>query len=141
MLRTTASGSRGRPSRLELSPHPPYATVKQTAAALSLHPETVRSLARAGEFPRAVMRGRGSPIAIPWADVEAYIVRNRPNADDATTREVAVALSLHTSTVTALFAAGAFPNAWTMTSGRTSRIRIPWMDVKEYRRKQPRASR
>jgi hypothetical protein len=123
-----------------LSPHPPYATVKQAAAALNLHPETVRALARSRAFPRAVMRGRGSPTAIPWADVEAYLARTRPSADDATAREVAAALSRHTSTVTALVAAAVFPNAYRAESGRTSRVRIPWGDIENFRKNQPRVN-
>ncbi|SDL41339.1 hypothetical protein SAMN04487913_109104 [Arthrobacter sp. ok362] len=112
--------------------------MKQVAAALNLHPETVRALARSRAFPRAVMRGRGSPIAIPWADVEACLARTRPSADDATAREVAAALSLHTSTVAALVAAGVFPNAYRAESGRTSRVRIPWGDIENFRKNQPR---
>ena len=51
------------------------ATVKQVAEYLSLHPETVRIMARSGDFPNAYKAGRArknSPLRIPWADVERY---------------------------------------------------------------------
>lgn len=51
------------------------AKVKEVAEHLGLHPDTVRTMARAGDFPNAYKTGRGthsSPIRIPWADVDAY---------------------------------------------------------------------
>lgn len=51
------------------------ATVKQVAEFLSLHPETVRIMARSGDFPNAYKAGRArrnSPLRIPWSDVERY---------------------------------------------------------------------
>jgi len=49
------------------------AKVSQVAEHLGLHPETVRTMARSGDFPNAYKtNGRTSPIRIPWADVEAY---------------------------------------------------------------------
>jgi hypothetical protein len=51
------------------------AKVSEVAEHLDLHPETVRSMARAGAFPNAYKSGRGgqsSPIRIPWTDVEDY---------------------------------------------------------------------
>jgi excisionase family DNA binding protein len=53
----------------------PDKTVRQVADALGLHPETVRIMARSGDFPNAYKTGRGNQsnhIRIPWADVEAY---------------------------------------------------------------------
>lgn len=55
------------------------ATVKQVAEHLSLHPVTVRILARSGEFPNAYKTGRGarsSPLRIPWSDVARWRERN-----------------------------------------------------------------
>jgi hypothetical protein len=49
--------------------------VSEVAEHLGLHPETVRSMSRAGDFPNAYKTGRGgqsSPIRIPWSDVEDY---------------------------------------------------------------------
>jgi|GEM_PF-1198293 excisionase family DNA binding protein len=47
--------------------------VKDVAEYLSMHPETVRTMARSGDFPNAYKtNGRTSPIRIPWADVEAW---------------------------------------------------------------------
>ena len=47
--------------------------MKDVAEFLSMHPETVRTMARSGDFPNAYKtNGRTSPIRIPWADVEAY---------------------------------------------------------------------
>ncbi|MDQ0923095.1 excisionase family DNA binding protein [Pseudarthrobacter sp. W1I19] len=51
------------------------ATVQQVAEYLSLHPETVRIMARSGDFPNAYKTGRArtnSPLRIPWADVDRY---------------------------------------------------------------------
>lgn len=49
-------------------------TVKQVAAFLNLHPETIRILARQGSFPNAYKTGGSNnhPVRIPWADVEDY---------------------------------------------------------------------
>lgn len=54
---------------------PGDAKVSEVAEHLGLHPETVRIMARSGDFPNAYKTGRGShssPIRIPWADVEDY---------------------------------------------------------------------
>lgn len=51
------------------------ATVAQVAEYLGHHPETVRIMARSGDFPNAYKAGRGrvnSPLRIPWADVDRY---------------------------------------------------------------------
>lgn len=51
------------------------ATVKQVAEYLGHHPETIRIMARSGDFPNAYKAGRGrtnSPLRIPWADVDRY---------------------------------------------------------------------
>lgn len=51
------------------------ATVKQVAEYMSLHPETVRIMARSGDFPNAYKAGAGkpnSPLRIPWADVDRF---------------------------------------------------------------------
>jgi excisionase family DNA binding protein len=53
----------------------PDKTVKQVAEALGFHPETIRTMARSGDFPNAYKTGRGghaNHIRIPWADVKAY---------------------------------------------------------------------
>lgn len=50
-------------------------TVRAVAAALNLHPETVRIMARSGDFPNAYKTGAGKQsnhIRIPWSDVEDY---------------------------------------------------------------------
>lgn len=48
--------------------------VRQIAEQLSVHPETVRRLARSGAFPGASKIGpkHCAQISIPRADVEAY---------------------------------------------------------------------
>ena len=49
--------------------------VKEVADLLGLHPDTVRTMSRAGEFPNAYKTGRGGQsnhIRIPEADVEAF---------------------------------------------------------------------
>ncbi|MEO5313192.1 helix-turn-helix domain-containing protein [Pseudarthrobacter sp. CC12] len=51
------------------------AKVKEVAEYLGLHPETVRSMARSGDFPNSYKTGAGrhsSHIRIPWTDVEAW---------------------------------------------------------------------
>jgi excisionase family DNA binding protein len=61
----------------------PDMTVRQVAEALNIHPETVRTMARSGDFPNAYKTGRGthsSHIRIPWADVEDYRKR-QPRAN------------------------------------------------------------
>ena len=53
----------------------PDMTVRAVAAALGLHPETVRTMARSGDFPNAYKTGKGghaNHIRVPWADVEDY---------------------------------------------------------------------
>ncbi|WP_197023107.1 helix-turn-helix transcriptional regulator [Arthrobacter sp. MA-N2] len=51
------------------------AKVKEVAEHLGLHPDTVRMMARSGDFPNAYKTGSGrhsSPIRIPWSDVERF---------------------------------------------------------------------
>jgi excisionase family DNA binding protein len=51
------------------------ATVKEVAEYLGHHPETIRIMARSGDFPNAYKAGRGrpnSPLRIPWSDVDRY---------------------------------------------------------------------
>jgi hypothetical protein len=51
------------------------ATVNQVAGYLGHHPETIRIMARSGDFPNAYKAGRGrpnSPLRIPWSDVDRY---------------------------------------------------------------------
>ncbi|MFW0774507.1 helix-turn-helix domain-containing protein [Paenarthrobacter nitroguajacolicus] len=51
------------------------ATVRQVAEHLNLHPETVRAMARSGDFPNAYKTGSGSrnsPLRIPWSDVDRW---------------------------------------------------------------------
>jgi excisionase family DNA binding protein len=51
------------------------ATVRQVAEHLNLHPETVRTMARSGDFPNAYKTGSGSrnsPQRIPWSDVDRW---------------------------------------------------------------------
>ena len=53
----------------------PDLKVKEVADLLGLHPETVRSMARSGDFPGAYKTGSGrhsSHIRIPAADVLAW---------------------------------------------------------------------
>lgn len=58
-----------------ISGREPDLTVKDVAEALRMHPETIRIMARSGDFPNAYKTGKGavgSPIRIPWKDVEDY---------------------------------------------------------------------
>jgi len=51
------------------------ATVAQVADYLAHHPETIRIMARSGDFPNAYKAGTGkrnSPLRIPWKDVDRY---------------------------------------------------------------------
>jgi len=50
------------------------AKVQQVAEFLDLHPETIRIMARSGDFPNAYKLGPkpNHPIRIPWSDVEDY---------------------------------------------------------------------
>lgn len=51
------------------------ATVNQVADYLGHHPETIRIMARSGDFPNAYKAGKGrrnSPLRISWADVDRY---------------------------------------------------------------------
>ncbi|MDP9184157.1 MAG: helix-turn-helix domain-containing protein [Actinomycetota bacterium] len=60
---------------------------------------------------------------------------------DAKPREVAEHLGMHPETVRQLTREGAFPNAYkTGRGGQSNHIRIPWTDVEDYRKRQPRAS-
>jgi excisionase family DNA binding protein len=61
----------------------PDMTVRQVAEALNIHPETVRTMARSGDFPNAYKTGRGghaNHIRVPWLDVENYR-RKQPRAN------------------------------------------------------------
>ena len=117
------------------------ATVKQVAEYLGHHPETVRLMARRGEFPNAYMPGRGNPIRIPWADVEGYTETHPIGDGDATVEQVAEFLQLHVESVRIMARRGTFPNAYKAGTGkRRSPIRIPWADVERYRALQPRAA-
>jgi excisionase family DNA binding protein len=61
---------------------------------------------------------------------------------DAKVSEVAEHLGLHPETVRILTRSNEFPNAYKTGKGNQSNhIRIPWADVEDYRKKQPRASR
>lgn len=74
---------------------------------------------------------------IPWADIESYAMKL-----GASTREVADFVSVHVSTVAALYRAGMFPNAYKVGGGKGSAaIRIPWADVEAFRQNQPRVCR
>lgn len=58
---------------------------------------------------------------------------------DAKVAEVAEHLGLHPETVRELARANTFPGAYKTGSGKVnSPIRIPWSDVEDYRKKQPR---
>lgn len=58
---------------------------------------------------------------------------------DMKVREVAEFLNIHPETVRILARQGRFPNAYKTGPGATgSLIRIPWSDVEDYRKKQPR---
>lgn len=60
---------------------------------------------------------------------------------DAKPKEVAEHLGLHPETVRQLTREGAFPNAYKTGLGRhSSPVRIPWKDVEDFRRRQPRVS-
>jgi excisionase family DNA binding protein len=51
------------------------ATVKEVAEYLGHHPETIRIMARSGDFPNAYKAGKAkpnSPLRIPWSDVDRY---------------------------------------------------------------------
>lgn len=57
--------------------------VSEVADALNLHPETVRTMTRSGDFPNAYKTGKGghaNHIRIPRADVEDYRKR-QPRAN------------------------------------------------------------
>ena len=59
------------------------ATVHQVAEYLQHHPDTIRAMARSGDFPNAYKAGTGSrnsPVRIPWADVENWR-KKRPNVN------------------------------------------------------------
>jgi excisionase family DNA binding protein len=61
---------------------------------------------------------------------------------DAKVSEVAEHLGLHPETVRILARSNEFPNAYKTGKGsQSNHIRIPWADVEDYRKKQPRASR
>ena len=58
-----------------MSPREGDATVNEVAEYLGHHPETIRVMARSGDFPNAYKAGRGrrnSPLRIPWVDVDRY---------------------------------------------------------------------
>lgn len=60
----------------------PDMTVKEVAEVLRMHPETIRTMARSGDFPNAYKTGPGNAhhLRIPWADVEDYRKR-QPRAN------------------------------------------------------------
>jgi hypothetical protein len=61
---------------------------------------------------------------------------------DAKVSEVADHLGLHPQTVREFARAGSFPNAYKTGKGSiNSPIRIPWTDVEDFRKKQPRVNR
>lgn len=61
---------------------------------------------------------------------------------DAKVSEVAEHLGLHPETVRTMTRSGDFPNAYkTGRGGHSNHIRIPWSDVEDYRKKQPRVNR
>lgn len=119
----------------------PYATVREAASYLNCHPVTLRGLVRSGEFPRALHRGRGSRIFIPWSDVRLFLVGRQPRVDVGSTRAVASFLALHPNSVTVLYRRGSFPNAYRVEGGSRGPIMLPWSDVERYRQQQPRVSR
>lgn len=57
-------------------------TVKEVAHMLAMHPETIRTMARSGDFPNAYKTGptHSHHVRIPWADVENYR-RKQPRAN------------------------------------------------------------
>ncbi|WP_087874112.1 helix-turn-helix domain-containing protein [Arthrobacter globiformis] len=58
---------------------------------------------------------------------------------DMKVREVAALLNIDPETVRTLARQGVFPNAYKTGLGAVnSPVRIPWVDVENYRRKQPR---
>lgn len=61
---------------------------------------------------------------------------------DLTVKEAAEALRLDPETVRVLARSGKFPAAYKTGSGAMgSHIRIPWSDVEDYRKRQPRVNR
>jgi excisionase family DNA binding protein len=62
------------------NPRQPDMTIRQVAEFLNLHPETVRIMARQGQFPGAYKLGNATTaqIRIPWQTVEDYRKR-QPN--------------------------------------------------------------
>lgn len=58
---------------------------------------------------------------------------------DLTIKEVAETLHLNPETIRIMARQGKFPNAYKTGAGTsTAHIRIPWVDVENYRKKQPR---
>jgi excisionase family DNA binding protein len=57
---------------------------------------------------------------------------------DMTVKQVAEFLNVHSETVRILARQGMFPNAYKTGSYKSNPIRIPWADIEDYRRKQPR---
>lgn len=55
-------------------------SVREVAAHLSLHPETVRGMARAGDFPGAFKLGKAktAQVRIPWQSVADWVATRRP---------------------------------------------------------------
>jgi excisionase family DNA binding protein len=50
-------------------------TVREVAALLKIHPETVRVWLREGIFPGAYQLPRRSGWRVPWSDVEALTLK------------------------------------------------------------------
>jgi hypothetical protein len=59
---------------------------------------------------------------------------------DAKIKQVAEHLGLHPETIRIMARSGAFPNAYKTGSNPNHPIRIPWSDVEDYRKKQPRVN-
>lgn len=59
---------------------------------------------------------------------------------NAKVREVAAHLSLHPDTVRKLTREGSFPGAFKLGTTHAAQVRIPWADVYDYEKTQPRVS-
>jgi hypothetical protein len=59
---------------------------------------------------------------------------------DAKIKQVAEHLNLNPETVRIMAREGAFPNSYKLGPKPNHPIRIPWSDVEDYRRKQPRVN-
>jgi hypothetical protein len=79
-LNGTAMGCKFGRMTDQSSRREPDMKIKQVAEFLNLHPETVRILARQGNFPGAYKTGptHSSQIRIPWAAVQEYRLKQPP---------------------------------------------------------------